>query len=93
VNLSEHKRTDYFNWQNDINCVLQKSSMFLKDSQYTQRTKSTDNGYTAILALLTDTHPSFVDQPITLAMNWPVETKHNMIFDFTPSCLDHICGL
>jgi hypothetical protein len=80
----------YFDWQNDISRVLHQSPMFPKDSQFAKRAASTNNGFIALLALMTDTHPAFVDQPIMLAMNWPVQTGTESIFDFYTKFLDHI---
>jgi hypothetical protein len=62
--------------------VLQRSGAFPSGSHLAKRAASTDNGFHAILALLTGTHPSFVDQPILLAMNWPRQTGSQTIFEF-----------
>jgi hypothetical protein len=90
VDIPKSKRTSYFDWQNDIGRILHKTGMFPRDSNLAQHVVSTDNGYTALLALLTGTHPAFVDQPITLAMNWPVQTGTETIFDFHSKFIDHI---
>jgi hypothetical protein len=64
--------------------------MFPKESHLAQRAESSTNGFTAILALMTDSHPAFVAQPITLAMNWPIQDTHDTVFDFYTKFLDHI---
>jgi hypothetical protein len=78
----KNKRTLYFDWQNGIGCVLHKSGMFPRESNFAQHVKSTDNGFIALLALLSNTHPEFVDQPILLTINWPVQSSTKNIFDY-----------
>jgi hypothetical protein len=90
VDIPKNKRMSYFNWKNDFGCVFHKSGMFPRDSHFAQHVESTNNGLIALLALLTDTCPVFVDQPIMLAMNWPVQSGTKMIFSFYMKFLDHI---
>jgi hypothetical protein len=90
IDLPGSKCTNYFNWQNDIGDVLCKLGMFPKDSAFAQHVESSNNGFTTILALLSDSHPAFVAQPIMLAMNWPIQSEHETVFDFYTKFIDHI---
>jgi hypothetical protein len=63
------KSIHYFAWMNDLACVLQRTGTFPIGSQLAKHAASTNNGFHAILALITDTRPSFVDQPMTW---WPI---------------------
>jgi hypothetical protein len=56
--------------------------MFPQDSIPAQRVKNHSNGYYAILAVLTDSHPAFVAHPVTLCKNWPEQKPNQSIFDF-----------
>jgi hypothetical protein len=56
-NIPENKCTSYFDWQNDLGHVLHKTGMFPRDSHFAQCIESSDNGFIALLALLTNTHP------------------------------------
>ncbi len=64
---------------------------FPKDSELAQRAQSTTNGYHAILAVLSNTHPTFIDKPITLAMNWQKQRDLQSIFNFHTDFMDYIC--
>jgi hypothetical protein len=90
IDLPIDKTPDYSPWQNDIGRLLRKPGTFPRDSELALRAQSATNGYHAILAILSDTHPSFVDQPITLAMNWPRQRENQTIFDFHTDFLDYI---
>jgi hypothetical protein len=80
--LPQSKLTEYFAWQNDIGRVLQNSRMFPPKSTPAQCAATTSNGYKILLAILSDTHPAFVDQPILLAMNFPKQQPNQDIFEF-----------
>jgi hypothetical protein len=90
IDLPDNKCSMYFDWQKDIGQVLHQSNMFPKDSHFVQCVASTNNGFITLLALLTNTYPVFVDQPIILAMNWPTQTAAENIFNFYTKFLDHI---
>lgn len=86
--IPKSKSVNYFSWMSDISRVLQRTGTFPISSHLAKRAASTANGYHAILALLTDTHPSFVDQPILLAMNWPWQKESQTIFEFYNEFID-----
>ena len=90
IDLPTSRRPDYFAWQNDIGCLLRKSGTFPAGSTHAKRAASTTNGYHALLALVTDTHPAFVDHPIRLVMNWPTQQSSQSIFDFYTEFVDNI---
>jgi hypothetical protein len=79
--LPEFKSGYYFDWQNDILRALQHSTMFPADSWPAQRARG-HNGYYAVLAILSDSHPAFIEHPITLCLNWPHQKANQTIFDF-----------
>jgi hypothetical protein len=60
-----------------------------------KRATSTPDGYHTILALLTNSHPSFVDQPMLLAMNWPRQKESQTIFEFYNEFIDtlRLCAI
>ncbi len=91
IDLPQSKITDYSAWQSDIGRVLQRSSTFPSKSKTSQRAATTSNGYEILLALVSDSHPGFVDQPILLAMNFPVQLPCQDIFEFYHVFLDVIC--
>jgi hypothetical protein len=82
VDVPSMKSGYYFDWQNDILRALQHSSMFPEDSEPKKRVSGRTNGYYAIVAILTDSHPAFLEHPITLCKNWPVQKPDQTIFDF-----------
>jgi hypothetical protein len=84
------KPPEYLPWQNDIGRILRKHGTFPKDSELAQRAQSTTNGYHAILTVLSNTHPAFITQPITLAMNWPKQREQQSLFDFHTDFMDYI---
>jgi hypothetical protein len=89
--LPQSKITNYSAWQSDIGHVLQRSSTFPLKSKTAQRNATTSNGYKILLDLISDSHPSFVDQPILLAMNFPTQQPSQDIFKFYHVFLDVIC--
>jgi hypothetical protein len=80
--LPPHKSGYGFDWQNDILRALQHPSMFPSDSIPAQRMKGRTNGYYGIIAILHDSHPAFVSQPVALCKNWPEQKPGQSIFDF-----------
>ena len=82
VDLPDSLRHLYFDWQNDIGRILRKTTIFPTDSDFSKRVATTTNGYHALLALVTDTHPAFVSQPIQLVMNWPRQKTSQNIYEF-----------
>jgi hypothetical protein len=90
VDLPASRTPDYFAWQNDIGRLLRKTGTFPSGSNHAKRAASTTNGYHALLALVTDSHPAFVDHPIRLVMNWPKQQASQSIFDFYTEFVDSI---
>ena len=80
--LPAFKSGSFFEWQSDLLRALQHSSMFPPDSTPAHRVKGLSNGYYAILAILTDSHPAFISHPISLCKNWPEQKAGQTIFNF-----------
>jgi hypothetical protein len=82
IDIPQFKSGYFFDWQNDILRALQHSSMFPLNSEPAQRAMGRQNGYYTIMAILTDSHPSFIEHPITLCKDWPCQKAAQTIFDF-----------
>jgi hypothetical protein len=91
TNLPTAKTPHYYHWQNEIGCVLKRSSTFPANSQSSKRATSTGNGYHILLAIVSNSHPAFVGQPILLTMHWPKQTYNQDIFNFYNNFTDNIC--
>ena len=90
TDLPSAKTPSYYRWQNDIGRLLKRSSAFPANSQSAKRAATTDNGYHLLLALVSDSHPAYVDQPILLAMHWPKQSPNQDIFGFYNDFIDNI---
>lgn len=65
--------------------------MFPPDSEPARRVKGQHNGYYAIMDILTDAHPNFIEHPITLCQDWPRQKNGQTIFDFHTEFIEAIC--
>jgi hypothetical protein len=64
--------------------------MFPADSEPARRIKGRHNGNYAIMAILTDAHPNFIEHPITLCKDWPHQKTGQTIFDFHTEFIEAI---
>jgi hypothetical protein len=90
IDLPQAKITEFFHWQSDIGNILQRPGIFPARSRAAQRATTSHNGYEILLAIVSDTHPGYVDQPIVLAMHYPRQEATQDIFAFYNSFLDTI---
>jgi hypothetical protein len=90
IDLPQAKITEYFHWQCDIGNVLQRPGIFPSRSQASKRVTTSHNGYEILLALVSDSHPGYVDQPIVLAMHFPKQEHTQDIFAFYNTFMDTI---
>jgi hypothetical protein len=82
TDIPQFKSGYFFEWQNDLLRALQHSSMFPASSEPAKRVMGRHNGYCAIMAILTDAHPDFIEHPITLCKDWPRQKVGQTVFDF-----------
>jgi hypothetical protein len=90
IDLPQAKITKYSAWQSDIGRVLQHSSTFPVKSKTAQRAATNSNGYDILLAIVSNSHPGFMDQSILLAMNFLTQQPSQDIFEFYHVFLDVI---
>jgi hypothetical protein len=90
TDLPAAKTPHYYRWQNEIGRLLKRSSTFPANSQSSKRAASSDNGYHILLAIVSDSHPAYVDQPILLAMHWPKQSPTQDIFGFYNDFIDNV---
>ena len=72
-------RHHFHQWKDLIINVLRKSK--LPDLQK-ETIRSTNNGYHALTALISKTHPSFLLEPILLVADYPYQQPKQSVYDF-----------
>jgi hypothetical protein len=85
IDLPHAKITKFFHWQNDIGNILQCASIFPASSQASKSASTTHNGYEVHLALVSDSHPGYVNQPIVLAVDFPHQDYTNVFKFYNPA--------
>jgi hypothetical protein len=69
-------------WSHGLSRALQDFDLFPKDSHIFQRIQNIDNGYQALIAIVTTGHPRFVCNPILLAQEYPSQGKDQSVYAF-----------
>jgi hypothetical protein len=90
INLPQAKITEFFHWQNNLGNFLQRTGIFPAHSQASILASTTHNGFEILLAIVSNFHPGYVDQPIILAMNFPCQAYTRDVFEFYNNFVDTI---
>ena len=90
VDIPTRLRVNHPKWSRDIITVLRTKGMFPDDSLMKSIALHTTNGYQAIITILSDTHPNFVDEPYLLCNIYPKQREHETIHDFYLRWIDTV---